>query len=149
MTAPDWDGNLAGIGQRAAARIMDSVITLVPWLTVWAVLDMGRWAGIALGGLITGGYEIAMLSATGQTIGKRALKIRVIDVDGRPPRPEQAAKRWALPWGLGLIPVVGSILSLLVVLRALATPDRRGVHDMVADTWVVVDRPAREPGPQY
>jgi uncharacterized RDD family membrane protein YckC len=145
MTTPQWNGPLASIGHRVVARLIDTLITFVPWLTMLAVLEVGRWAGIMLGGAITGGYEILMLSATGQTIGKRVMRIRVIDADGRPPRPGQAAKRWLLPWGLGLVPYVGSILSLLVVLRIIASPDRRGGHDLVADTWVVTDQPAPYP----
>jgi uncharacterized RDD family membrane protein YckC len=81
--------------------------------------------------LLNGGYLAAFTAAGGQTLGKMAAGIKVVSVgeDDRI-RPRAAVVRSAaylisvLPAGLGCLP-------------ALFGPDRRAVHDRLADTRVI------------
>lgn len=76
-------------------------------------------------------YEGLMLSMkNGQTIGKMALRLRVVRPDGSPISTKQA-------WGRATIRVVLSLLSFIEYLPALFTKDRTTLHDMVAGTRVV------------
>ncbi|HZR79682.1 MAG TPA: RDD family protein [Candidatus Binatia bacterium] len=82
------------------------------------------------------GYFVVLHSATGQTLGKLALHLRVLRLDGRPIGVARSAVRFvgyfasALPLGIGF-------------LGALAST-RRALHDYVAGTVVVRAR-ARPP----
>jgi uncharacterized RDD family membrane protein YckC len=132
---------LASIGDRCIARVIDSLLLGLPTvlLTFVVLKDAHPSIKSVLVSTIFGVYEIGMLSRNGQTIGKAKRGIRVVGPDGLIPSPERAAKRFALPWALGLIPFIGWALANMAMLRAAAAPDRRGFHDLVADTWVVSD----------
>ncbi|MEM7157447.1 MAG: RDD family protein [Myxococcota bacterium] len=69
-------------------------------------------------------------SLTGQTLGHRVLRLRVIDPTGRPPRPWWAAVR-VLGHGLGLL--AGAMGWLWVGFDR----EKRGLHDHLARTYVV------------
>ena len=69
-------------------------------------------------------------SLTGQTLGHRVLKLRVVDPYGQPPRPLWAALR-VLGHGLGL--AVGAMGWLWVAFDR----EKRGLHDHLARTYVV------------
>jgi uncharacterized RDD family membrane protein YckC len=85
--------------------------------------------------LLDGGYAVAFTAAIGQTIGKMAMRLRVVHVredqgDNGPSNFSFAVLRTAaylaslLPVGLGFLP-------------ALFGRDRRALHDRLADTRVV------------
>jgi uncharacterized RDD family membrane protein YckC len=92
---------------------------LVPFLTIPLVIVYHGW----------------MLAARGQTLGKMALGIRVVNADGGPLRTGQAWGRAALQQ------VFASCLSFFDYLPALLTPERTCIHDMAAKTRVVNWRP--------
>jgi uncharacterized RDD family membrane protein YckC len=80
-------------------------------------------------------YHGAMLAARGQTLGKMALGIRVVNADGAPLSTGQA-------WGRAVLQqVFASCLSLLDYLPAFLTPERTCIHDMAAKTRVINWRP--------
>jgi uncharacterized RDD family membrane protein YckC len=88
--------------------------------------------GSAAYGLWLVGYFVVFWSATGQTPGNRLLQIRVgRAVDGAPPSAGAALLRFvglilaALPLFAGLLPI-------------LLDDRRRGAHDMIAGTVVVL-----------
>ena len=100
-------GPRANFGQRLGAVIID--VILVAILQTILSLVLGRTAGQGLGGLIGLAYFIYFEgSPSGQTIGKRALNIRIIDADnGGPIGYGRAVLRYfarilsALPCALG------------------------------------------------
>lgn len=137
---------LAGPGRRLLARIVDMVIYFVFLIIV----------GIAAGG--TGDdstevplspllfiavsliYEVWMVAARGQTLGKMAVGIKVIRVDnGGPPGLNTSVSRWVLPGIFGAIGAfvqVFGLVSLLIYLSLLWGNNRQGWHDMLAKTLV-------------
>jgi uncharacterized RDD family membrane protein YckC len=85
-------------------------------------------------------YYVEMMHRRGQTVGKRALRIRVMCVDPAAPLTRGvAAKRWAIQF---VVPSVVAIFGLLDGLWQLwDKPFRQCLHDKVAGT-VVVKLPA-------
>ena len=81
--------------------------------------------------------QVAMLSRRGQSFGKRAMKIRIVRLDGSQPGFLHAVLLRmfvnALPTA---IPVVGRLYTL-VDLLFIFRPDRRCLHDRIAGTRVV------------
>lgn len=68
--------------------------------------------------------EVSLLiGLLGFTIGKRLTRLRVIDVDGRPPGLRRA--------------LIRTVLLCLVVPAVIMTEDKRGLHDLAAGTKVV------------
>jgi uncharacterized RDD family membrane protein YckC len=81
-------------------------------------------------------YSVEMMYRHGQTVGKRALKIRVVCVDpARPLTRGAAAKRWLIQF------VAGAIVPFVNLLDGLwqlwDQPLRQCLHDKVAQTVVV------------
>jgi uncharacterized RDD family membrane protein YckC len=89
--------------------------------------------GVAAFVLVNGHF----LKAYGQTLGKRLLKIAIVDLNGKVPElGNLLLKRYLVWWLLAYIPVVGMLVVLvdyLFIFRA----DRRCLHDQLAGTRVV------------
>lgn len=91
-----------------------------------------------LGGIVQDGWIVTALTAiyfiwpystTGQTLGKRALNIKVVSIDGSP-----------LDWKKGILRSIGYLSSILFgigFLWALWDSDRQAFHDKIAGTYVV------------
>lgn len=76
-------------------------------------------------------YEGLMLSMkNGQTLGKMALKVRVVRPDGSPLTTGQA-------WGRAAMKLVLGCLWIVDYIPAFFTKERTTLHDMVAGTRVV------------
>jgi uncharacterized RDD family membrane protein YckC len=94
--------------------------------------------------MIQGAVGVAMLAIQGwllyrygQTIGKRALGIRIVRRDGR--RASLARLlllRMVVPGAVAMIPLVGALIVLVDVLFIFGDA-RRCLHDLLADTIVV------------
>lgn len=94
-------------------------------------------------------YDSVFIAALGYTPGKRVFGIRIVCLDGSKPRFRTACGRWIVlhpPWGfiLGTMSgnlvaglVAGLALVLLVYLSPVWNNQRRGWHDMLANTLVV------------
>jgi uncharacterized RDD family membrane protein YckC len=101
-----------------------------------AVLDLlAAHAGLVLPlagvvGLAAFSYATLAHALAGATLGKWAVRIRVVGPDGARPSLPRSAIRSALS---------GVSLALLGLgfLLALFAPSGRGLHDLVARTWVV------------
>ncbi|MDQ3384778.1 MAG: RDD family protein, partial [Actinomycetota bacterium] len=141
-TSVDWRAN---IGTRFWARLLDGLILAVPVLPLTlATSDFDGttfrtplWVTAATA-LIAALYEIGFIAMTGQTIGKRVLRIQVVDVvTGRPPNLGGAAIRHLVPSVPNVVPGVGPLVGLLVYLSAVWSPTRQGWHDRAAGTVVV------------
>ena len=137
---------LASIGQRAVAQLLDGLIIGIPlfiltysfggditdtedsnllWLTL-------LWLGVSLF------YNTALVATTGATLGKRIMKLRVVNrTDGSPVNWTYAAVRALVPTLAGVVPVIGFALNIAVYVRAFFHPFRQGLHDAAAGTIVV------------
>ncbi|HEV8624809.1 MAG TPA: RDD family protein [Acidimicrobiia bacterium] len=139
---------LATIGQRVLARLIDGLLTVVPGAVVF-VFALGQSfntdqtslpLGLRFIGLVLPfAYEVSLVAVWGQTLGKRFVGIRVVGPDGRPPGWGRSLRRWLVPFALGMVPFIGWLLGMAVVLRAAFVQDRRGFHDLAADTVVLQD----------
>jgi uncharacterized RDD family membrane protein YckC len=86
-----------------------------------------------------------LLIARGQTIGKRVAGIRIVrNRTGAAPGFVHAVllRSW-LANLIGVIPSVGSVFQLLD-LAFIFRPERRCLHDLIADTKVVAGQPPRD-----
>jgi uncharacterized RDD family membrane protein YckC len=123
-------GPRANFGQRLGAYLIDVILIAIVEGIVWALSNQavataaGLLAGIAYFGYFEGG-------ATGQTLGKRALGIRVYDYSRGGP----------IGYGRGVLRYVGKIISgipcLLGFLWMLWDREKQTWHDKIATTVVV------------
>ena len=135
------DSVVSGLARRAAAGLIDHAILFgIDFLIVYSTLRLsaltiGDWAllppapMLAFLGLLKLSYFAAFTAACGQTIGKMAMRIRVVG-DDVPLDPARAARRTLV-----------SAVSLLAVgtgfIPVFLDPDRRALHDRAAGTRVV------------
>ncbi|MGH9011462.1 MAG: RDD family protein [Acidimicrobiia bacterium] len=140
---------LATVGDRFIAKVIDGVVLAVAMLIVHFVFLRGasRVAHLAVGVPIELLYSVLPVALYGQTLGKAARRIRVVGRNGGSPGWSRAARRSvvaALPLYVP-VPLLEPLLTALVYLRVFTAPDRRGLHDLIADTMVVSDlAPTRE-----
>jgi uncharacterized RDD family membrane protein YckC len=126
-------GPRAGFWIRFAANFLDTVVLLVPYLAILVLtIAIGTRVGNLLLLLIAAAY-FALLEGgpSGQTLGKRVCRIRVIDQRvGGPIGP-----------GRGLVRFLGRWVSLLVFglgyLWMLWDPEKQTWHDRMANAVVV------------
>jgi uncharacterized RDD family membrane protein YckC len=83
----------------------------------------------------------------GQTIGKRLRGIRVVSINGADASFGQLLIRYGLPIVVAVstapfLPSIGALLALFGVLLWPRNKNRQGIHDRVAKTRVIQDRPA-------
>ena len=145
----------AGFLRRLAALFLDQLILVIPLTIVFTLLAVAFAGGTSnaststmmqglfyLGWLIAAPlYYAGLESSAGQaTLGKRALGIKVTDLDGQRISFGHALGRW---FAAGL-----SYITLYVgFLMAAFTERKRALHDMVAGT-LVVDKWAYTPYPE-
>jgi uncharacterized RDD family membrane protein YckC len=132
---PAWaqqgpSGPRASFGRRFVAYLIDYLIFLGVYLVVYAIGDQ------SLATLVSIGFGLAYFTyleggPTGQTLGKRALGIRVVDFSTGGP----------IGYGRGAIRYVGRILSgivcLLGYLWMLWDKEKQTWHDKFATSVVV------------
>jgi uncharacterized RDD family membrane protein YckC len=82
-------------------------------------------------------YEAIMTVTRGRTLGKQAVGIRPVRIDGRPMGWGRAILRPLIYFGANLLLSVAGVLD---VLWCLWDPDRQCLHDKVVETLVVNDR---------
>jgi len=133
---------LAGNGKRFAAVFIDNLISFVPFYALFLVAMFANTRA-------TGGpspfifllyipmfvapllYEGLMLQMKdGQTLGKMAMKVRVVRPDGSPLSSGQAWGRAAMRMVLGCI-WIGDYIP------AFFTKEKTTLHDMIAGTRVI------------
>ena len=141
--------NFASRWKRIGASIIDSLITgafmlpLMYFTGGFDVLDTHRAPSLAynlsialVSIAIFMGINWKFLMQEGQTIGKKALNIKIVDLDENIPNQNSILKRYGLYFGLGQIPMVGPLLSIVNVLFIFGK-ERRCGHDYFAKTKVV------------
>lgn len=134
--------NLASNWRRFAALLIDGFVTGIPIMVILAIvgfllLDWDdlpfAWnlIGIPLS-LVSFLYEGWMTSAKdGQTLGKMAVRIRIVSIDGSSITQGQV-------WGrAGMRLILGFCCALVDYLPAFFTAEQTTLHDMTANTRVV------------
>ncbi|MDE0654849.1 MAG: RDD family protein [bacterium] len=144
---------LAEPSARLSAKIIDLLIlvaVIVGGVIVVLVSLVAEGFGVGIG-LVEGVFFSALLivlasllydplfiAVRGQTVGKKAVGIRVVRADnGELPTLGRSFARWALPGVLLAIPGAGYALAALCFSSLLRDASRRGWHDKVAGTIVV------------
>lgn len=110
--------NPAGFWIRFVARMIDGVLLLM----VVAVLPL-------LGALVSVAYEIFFHWRWGQTLGKMAMRVRVVTMAGGPLSVGESVLRW-----FGTL--VSTFLLCIGYLMAAFRADKRALHDLIAGTRV-------------
>jgi uncharacterized protein YjbI with pentapeptide repeats/uncharacterized RDD family membrane protein YckC len=114
------------------------------------------WTIALLGPVTLSWWQLYLLAKTGSTIGKRWLKVRVVNEQGKPPGLgavviREGVGRWTVPISIAYLlwrysfafPNLGlfTFLSLLmIVAEGIGLPSRRGrraLHDQLAGTYTV------------
>lgn len=142
------DPQLASRGARLGASLIDSFCVSVvnfPLLRSAGLLPMdGRMPGlrdgivVAVIGFVVFALMQGWFLVQGQTIGKRLLGLRIVDVeDGEPPSVAHTLGLRYLPTTVAAaFGVIGSVIILFDVLLIFGD-ERRCLHDRIASTKVV------------
>ncbi|ELY5145887.1 RDD family protein [Vibrio vulnificus] len=78
-----------------------------------------------------------LLGQSGQTVGKKAMKIKVVNIDGSQAKVQDLVfKRYAFMVFISYIPLVGGILNLINLIMIFGK-QKRALHDRVAKTRVI------------
>lgn len=138
---------LAGRGARLGAAIIDTIILLVVIMPIMFVggyfnnfAENGMLAQLGWGVasfLVFVAIQFVPLKNHGQTWGKKLVGIRIVTLDGAQPGLDiLLGRRYLFANGIGLVPFIGSVASLVNVLMIFRA-DKRCLHDLVAGTQVV------------
>ena len=140
---------LAGPAARLGARVLDILILVASSIVLGLVfvgnaIVTGDSSGMSLIGatllllMIGFGYEVIQIAVWGQTLGKRATGVRVVNAaHGGLPGWGKAIGRWGVPSIISLIPFVGWILSILCYVSLTWDRVYQGWHDKAAGTLVI------------
>jgi uncharacterized RDD family membrane protein YckC len=156
---------LAPISRRAAARVIDAGLLgivgfalILPFMVAAVGIsepgshgkDGGVWSGPAVVGwilviaILPFAYEALQLALWGQTLGKRAMGLRVISESGEPAQPVQAVGRAVINNVLYLFGCgVGTLMAYLWAIWD--EPLHQALHDRLTGTVVVDDREYEDP----
>ena len=149
------DRPLADPWTRLGAQLLDGVLyaaSVVPGVILLALgggfsaeTPFGSGGGLGfglmgLGFLALFFYQMVLLSRDGQTLGKRFLKLRVVDVDdgSNPGFVRAVLLRVLAPGVISNVPLVGFLFTIADALFVFRD-DRRCIHDHFAKTVVVTE----------
>ncbi|MER6627221.1 RDD family protein [Streptomyces sp. NPDC000987] len=142
---------LADSGRRTLARIIDMILVgIVVWLLTWAigthqysvaaaeVQSVKSFLQALVAAVLYMGYDTVMISRSGQTLGKKWLKLRVANLaDGATPSVQTSLIRAAVLW----IPFAFCCACVWTVIAGgwsfFDKPYKQGLHDKAAKTVVV------------
>lgn len=142
---------LADSGRRTLARIIDMILVgIVLWLLTWPFgvsqynvngdqINAGKsFAQSLIAAVLYVGYDTFMTARTGQTLGKKWLKLRVADLsDGATPSTQTSLIRAAVLW----LPFAFCCACVWTVIAGgwsfFDRPYKQGLHDKAAKTVVV------------
>jgi uncharacterized RDD family membrane protein YckC len=140
---------LAAMWRRVLAQILDQLIIVVPVAAVALIAGVrstddlnDKQFVINLAVVLSAfTYDFVMIALWGRTVGKFALGTKVVRIDtGGPVLWSSSAIRALIPLAAGVIPSIGSALSLVVYATAFWHPRRQGFHDRAAGTIVISAR---------
>jgi uncharacterized RDD family membrane protein YckC len=152
--APVWE--LSGWWRRVGASILDNIIVLVPVFVLLSVLGVGDeesrfdWIGSLATLAVAAAYYVGTMTAwNGQTIGKKALEIRVVREDGQAMTPWFAFYREILVMALlfGYLAIFTLyIATFLNYLWPLWDQKHQALHDKIVHSRVVRANQVSDPG---
>ena len=151
LAIEEEDSNfLASRWSRLSASLLDSLILMT--ILIPAMYFTGGFSGFSEGVQPSIGYNLVigllglvvfilingkLLISNGQTIGKKLLGIRIVDLNGDLPElKKHFIKRYAVFLIPGQVPVIGQIFSFINILFIFGK-QKRCVHDLAAGTKVV------------
>lgn len=134
-------GRPAGFWIRFVAVLIDGVVLLVAqgilFSAGWMVSGGSTGGGMAVKGLVNvfgtllgAAYGIIFHWLWGQTLGKMALQIKVVSMDGGPLTFGQATGRYFATFLSAIILCIGFIMAGI-------RTDKRALHDLLAGTRVI------------
>jgi uncharacterized RDD family membrane protein YckC len=144
----EFPGALAGRGRRLAASLVDGLLIGILLAVLAIFLAPGLFTGaqppflkMVFLGFITLSLWVALnyplLARNGQTIGKKALGIKIVRSDFSPCKVGRIfGLRFLVPGLINQIPLAGALFALVDVLF-IFQESRRCLHDLIADTVVV------------
>lgn len=149
-TEQDTSGTLASRGNRFLGALIDGILMMV--LIMPVMFLSGFWEAAANAGGASFMFNLMALAASfltyclingyllaqsGQTVGKKIMKTKIVNMDGSQPPLAHILLRRLLPVQLlVLVPFVGNFLSLVDALFVFRD-DRRCIHDHIAGTKVI------------
>jgi uncharacterized RDD family membrane protein YckC len=138
---------LATLSQRWWGATLDGlfyVLTVIPAAVAASLAGEASDAKFAIMGVVVlvtfvplAIYQMVLTSRTGQSLGKRIVKTRIVKLDGSPPGFMHGVflRTWVTGL-LGAIPYLGTLVSLADLLMIFRS-DRRMLHDHIAGTNVI------------
>ena len=143
------DPNLAGRGSRLVAVLIDGllfVLCCAPGaIMLWVGANDNNDTLEIIGGILIGlvflallVIQIYLLSARGQTIGKKMMSVKVVKYDdgSNPGFVHACLLRLIVPGFINGIPIIGYIFPV-VDACFIFSEERRCIHDLIASTKVV------------
>ena len=132
----------ADLGQRVAAWLLDSLVNTLLFGCAYTLAMGGALVGAAEGELLlvlitlaAAAYWIVPTALSGQTLGKRAVGVRVVNKHGGPPGFVRSSVRFL---GMMLESALATFLiGLIGLLNPLWDRDKQTWHDKLAGTYVV------------
>ncbi len=147
---PNETGVLASRWDRFFASLLDGIIYCI--IVIPVMYFTGGFDGISQGIQPSLGYNLVisvvgiitfiilngkLLISSGQTIGKKAIGIKIVDLNGNlPTLNDHLLKRYAFYFIPGQIPFIGPFISIINILFIFGS-EKRCIHDLVAGTKVV------------
>jgi uncharacterized RDD family membrane protein YckC len=142
----DIDYEIAGLGPRILARIIDSAMffIIIGAVALTISLTIGNFDGIGVAvmlvifGLLYVFYDLLCeIFMNGQSVGKKVMKIKVISLDGGRPSVGQYMLRW-------LFRIVDFSFTggLCALISAAVSEKNQRVGDMVAGTALIRTNPS-------
>jgi len=132
------DYELASWGERFLAFLLDFAIIYFGWLITLAALSFilgGDIGGIIATIIFTPYTLVSEILMKGQTIGKKALKIRAMNISGESLEFHTCFTRWCAR----LLDVAGS-LGTLATLTISVSDKRQRIGDLLANTVVIKEK---------
>ena len=127
--------NYAGVGTRFIALLIDAIILWVVQVIISMVLSQLLRDNVGLTLLInlaiSVGYFVVYQESQGQTLGKKVMKIKVVDAQGKKPTMMTFFLR----------EIIGKFVSGIILgigyLMAFWDGNKQALHDKIASTYVV------------
>lgn len=136
----------AGSGSRFLAAIIDNIILAIVGFVLGIVVGLvmgknGGFLNLILSVIISVYYWVFYQRSQGQTLGKKAMGIKVVDLAGNKP----TAMTFFLREIIGKL--VSSIILFIGYLMILWDGKKQGLHDKIAGTVVirVANMPVQSP----